>query len=121
MIHPETHAVTTDNGPRPAGPPDRCFYCGQPVGGTHEVDCVCRKRTVVIEVTVRFVVAAPESWTKKDIDFHRNHSSSCASNTLDQLTNAHAEMPHDRCPCSIMRTKYVRDATPEDEYARIVE
>jgi hypothetical protein len=52
MNHPETYIVTEKNGPRPAGPPDECFYCGQKIGQKHKSDCVCRDRSVMVRMIV---------------------------------------------------------------------
>lgn len=41
-----------DDGIRPAGPPDVCFYCNQKVGFPHIQTCVAVKKTV----RLRFLV-----------------------------------------------------------------
>jgi hypothetical protein len=70
----KSNLVTKDNGPRPAGKPDQCFYCGEKIGKLHKKDCVCR----VKEVDVR-------SWDKQAIEFQRNDGSWCADNGLEDI------------------------------------
>lgn len=120
MIHPETHLVTKENGPRPAGRPDECFYCNAALGAEHRAECVLRRRTIVVETVVRYVVEEPEHWTAEDLHFHRNLSSSCASNVLREIADAHDAMPDYVCPCGRVRTTFVREATEADERERIV-
>lgn len=108
MIHSETHMVTAKHGPRPAGEPDRCFYCGMMIGFEHRSDCVMRDRTVVLKFSIELVVRVPENWNKDDIEFHRNESSWCASNIIRELGDGNA------CLCS-SKIEYVREATERDE------
>jgi hypothetical protein len=76
-----------DDGIRPAGPPDRCFYCGVKAGEgkTHLLDCVIRTRTVVVRAQVDYVIRIPESWTAADVEFHRNEGTWCANNGMNEL------------------------------------
>jgi len=109
MLHPETHAITSKHGPRPAGRPTECFYCHGPLGADHAPDCVLRSRTIVATVTITFVAAIPERWTVEDFEFHRNESSYCASNVLEELDN------NDNCLCGATEFRYLREATTDDE------
>lgn len=116
MRHPETHAITARHGPRPAGPPDRCFYCDGPVGAQHARDCVMRQRTVVVRMTVEYVVEVPENLPPDMIEFMRNEGSWCATNALDELQPNEEEDPEGNCClCHTTAFEYVREATPEDE------
>jgi hypothetical protein len=108
MIHPETHEVTEDRGPRPAGPPDECFYCLQPVGERHKGDCIIRERTVVLRMTVELVVRVPEEWDHDMIEFHRNESSWCSGNVVSELKRK-------ECLCRETKFQYLREATQEED------
>ena len=114
MDHPETHLVTDDNGPRPAGEPSECFYCHQPVGEAHADDCVCRKRTVVVRATIDITVPVPESWDVDAIEFHRNESSWCAGNVVNDLNRCDRDEAQG-CLCSVANFDYIREATVEDD------
>jgi len=111
--------VRSDWGPRPAGQPDECFYCREAVGDAHKADCVCLRKAVVLKYEVLMVVSVPQSWTKKDIEFHRNDSSWCFSNDIEQL---HAEVTHEKSRCNICHrasATFVREATEDDiDYLR---
>lgn len=111
MKHPETHAVTATYGPRPAGPPDECFYCQVKVGGEHKPGCVLRQRTVVLRYSYDVVIAVPADWDKRMVEFHRNDSSWCADNSLPEL-NRHAQSS---CWCPQFTASFVREATAVDE------
>jgi hypothetical protein len=56
-----------DDGIRPAGAPDRCFYCWQKVGEPHRRDCVVVKKLVRFRVTVEVDITFPHSWTEEEI------------------------------------------------------
>ena len=83
-----------DNGIRPAGRPDECFYCNARVGSKHAHDCVVVTRRV--EVRVRATLPSgdvfegtwqldtPYFWDAAQVEFHHNESSWCASNLLDE-------------------------------------
>ena len=110
MKHPETYIVTESNGPRPAGPPDKCFYCGQPIGTEHDYSCVCRKRTVVVNVSFIALIVVPESWDADTINFCRNESSWCVSNllTVDGLKD-------ESCLCPCTKILFSHEASTKDE------
>jgi hypothetical protein len=102
-----------DYGIRPADKPTECFYCHEPKGGVHKLDCVIRQRTVVVELKMELVVTEPESFDPDSIEFGFNESSSCQSNIV---TNRLGELV-DRlgCVCGLIEVKFLREATPEDE------
>ena len=108
MIHPETHLITPENGPRPAGKPNQCFYCGNLLGEKHKEDCVCRERTVVLKATITFVKRIPERWDEDTIQFFYNEGSWCAVNLLDDWGDK-------RCLCNYATVEYVKEATEEEE------
>lgn len=105
-----------DYGIRPAGKPTECFYCREPKGGTHKPDCVIRQRTVVVEVAIQMVVSEPENWSAADIEFHFNESSSCQSNIIRQIAELAERLDNaESCPCGMIKVKYLREATADDE------
>ena len=56
-----------DDGIRPAGAPDRCFYCQQKVGEPHARDCVIVKKVVRFRCAVDVDLTVPHHWTKEEI------------------------------------------------------
>lgn len=90
--------VTEENGPRPAGRPDRCFYCGHALGDRHKDDCVCVVRHVRIRLTVEYNVEVPADWDEGMILFHRNEGTWCASNFIDELDKRFGD-ESDACMC----------------------
>lgn len=114
----ENWPVTPESGPRPAGPPDACFYCDQPLGSQHAVDCVLRERTVVVRAVVEYVVTVPEGWEASLIEFQRNEGSWCAGNGLSEIGRLAEYVGRDdavECGCGIASWEYVREATELDE------
>ena len=101
----------TDDGIRPAGKPDQCFYCRCPKG-EHADDCVCRQRTVVVKLTMDYVISVPAHWTRDDIEFHRNDSSFCYNNDLRDLGNWTDD--EGNCSCQAAHVEFVREATEFD-------
>ncbi len=107
--------VTTENGPRPAGKSDECFYCGEKVGAVHSDHCIIPRRFVVIREIIERVVSVPKSWEPYDIDFQRNDGSWCADNIVDELRTLVDAAPDNTCSlCPMYEAEYVREATPED-------
>lgn len=106
----------TDNGIRPAGPSDRCFYCTAPVG-EHLSGCVLLTRAVVVRRTIEYLVDVPRDWDQHMIEFHRNESSHCADNDLRELLKIgelSSELGGCGCTCDSGYTEYLREATEED-------
>lgn len=81
------HPIVTkdDDGIRPAGKPDECFYCSEKVGQKHKLDCVTITRKVVVEYAFTLVIDFPQTWDKEDIEFNRNEGTWCANNALAEL------------------------------------
>lgn len=120
MKHPETHKVTLENGPRPAGRPDYCFYCNEPIGNDHRPDCVCRKRTIVLELKTEVVIDVPEHWHESMIDFYYNESSHCTDNLLQLLVKRYSltgdgEPGPYPCSCGNSECRYVGEASEQDD------
>lgn len=110
MKHPETFIVTEDDSRgRQRGP--QCFYCPSAIGSEHASECVCRQRSVVIQVTITYPILVPESWPARTIEFHRNDGSWCSSNLLEELDAL------DSCLCPLTEFKFVREAGEEDRIA----
>ena len=98
--------LKSDDGIRPAGKPDECFYCHSKVGEYHGRECVTIKKLVKLKYTFVVDVEVPHYWTKDDIEFHRNESSWCASNAISEL-----EKQGD-CLCPVFECEYI--ATIDD-------
>jgi hypothetical protein len=62
-----------DDGIRPAGEPDECFYCHQKVGQPHGRDCVIVTKRVLVRYVVEVVINVPHSWTAEEIIDFENH------------------------------------------------
>lgn len=117
-----------DDGVRPAGKPDKCFYCGEPKGAPHGKDCVIPERTVVVEMTIQYVRSVPANWTTSDIEFLLNYSSSCHDNEIRYIADQQEAIDESQekarkspdtseaIPCTCERTsfKYIREATAEE-------
>lgn len=114
-----THWLVADHGIRPAGKPDRCFYCDAPLGRDHSDGCVIRSRTVVVRFHVDLVVDVPEDWDAEMINFRYNESSWCADNLAEDLS-ATVNRLDDKggCLCQFVEAEFVREATDEDETAQ---
>lgn len=95
-----------------------CAHCHEAKGSGHAVDCVVRKRTVVVRVSVELVIAEPETWDAGMIEFFHNESSSCASNVaseLEQFFDVMSKEQSPACPCGFVSVAYVREASEENE------
>ena len=91
--------IVTKAAMRPASKRERCFYCQQSIGQEHEPDCVLIKKTIKIRAVIEYEVDVPHFWDKQAVEFHRNESSWCCSNILDELK----EIDKDgQCLCGIV-------------------
>ncbi|WP_340032596.1 hypothetical protein NSQ20_12085 [Paenibacillus sp. FSL K6-1122] len=102
--------IVTEYAARPAGKPNRCFYCHSLIGESHASECVIRNRTVVMDFTIRMVMDVPESWKDEDVEFRYNKGSWCADNLIEMIVRE-----EDGCLCPHVQAKFVREATPDDE------
>jgi hypothetical protein len=69
--------AVNDDGIRPAGEPDECFYCHQKVGQPHGRDCVCVKKRVLVRYTVDVEISVPYySDAEQIIDFENHEGDS---------------------------------------------
>lgn len=107
-----TFIVTKENGIRPAGVQDKCFYCNQPLSQEHTYECLCKKRTVLIEAKILLVREEPISWDTEQIEFHLNEGSWCQGNLIQELLKIEVQKG---CLCGSVKFSMIREATEEDE------
>ena len=111
MILERTWQVTRDNGPRPAGPPDRCFYCTRALGQAHAETCVLYQRTVKIRAVVEYEVRVPAAWTPERVEQARNESVWSAGNVLFELERL--EAAREECLVGLVRCEYAGEGEAE--------
>lgn len=97
--YPTFEVAKDDDGIRPNGEPDSCFYCQQKVGKLHTKNCVItwRDKKVKLIALVEFEEEVPEHWDEEDIRFRYNDSTWCASNLFDRFDNEDDET--NSCGC----------------------
>lgn len=122
--------LPNDNGIRPAGKPDECFYCRAKIGDLHWSECVMMVKKVKYlvresgesrswddltgEVVGEFVRDDPYHWTPHDCEFHKNGSTWCANNAVDYIKwldtpkalEVKAKTETDDCCCSLLAFSY---------------
>lgn len=88
----ETYPVReNDDGIRPAGKPDECFYCHRKVGQIHNIEtCQVVRKTALVRysIEVEFEREIPWYETKEGFEAHLNEGSWCASNALQEIQDA---------------------------------
>lgn len=118
--------LSNDDGIRPAGNPDQCFYCHAKVGDFHGHDCVTVGKLVSYELVLHDTVIGtfermdPFFWTLDDCEFHKNESSWCQGNMIgDPGLSVHPEIfewmdsLEDLCEADIyVRPVEVKDCGP---------
>jgi hypothetical protein len=105
----------TEDGVRPAGSPNKCFYCGEPKGAPHAADCVIPQRTVVLAMTIEYVVSIPAYWDASQVEFHRNDSSWCSANDLWLIADQADAAGENMCnTCGRTEFRFIREATEKD-------
>lgn len=112
--------VENDDGIRPAGKSDECFYCQRKIGQSHESDCVIVTKRIKVSYVFDIEVDVPHFWTQDDIEFHRNESSWCANNAISDIQLFMDDIsPH--CLCSNFRCEFIRtvDDTPKRKIKQI--
>ena len=85
-----------DDGIRPAGNPDKCFYCQQKVGTPHKQECVAVHKKIKAKYTFEIEVEIPFHWSPQDFEFHRNESSWCANNAVRDINEL---IKNEDAPC----------------------
>ncbi len=122
--------LPNDEGIRPAGKQDRCFYCHNKIGELHGIECVTVEKKVKYEVYLQerpennspeklvghFTRNDPFFWSSYDCDFHKNESSWCASNAVDDIEWIDPKFEEElaanvkkfgyNCECSFLRFEY---------------
>lgn len=106
------HWIVSDYSVRPARPDGTCFYCRAPLGTEHNIGCVIRSKSVLVDVKIRMVIEVPEDWGPDLIEFARNESSWCASNIVKDIV---AQEEHMGCMCGITEITYIDEASKQDE------
>jgi hypothetical protein len=104
--------LSDDDGIRPAGPPDGCFYCKAKVGQEHQRDCVIVKKVIKARYTFEVPTMIPWFWGPEDFESHRNESSSCSNNIVTfDLAQA---VGRDGCLCQFATSEWIEevDTTP---------
>lgn len=89
-----------DGGIRTAGAPDKCFYCASKIGNYHKPNCVTINRNVTYSILFNekvgphkesqivgtFMRNDPIYWDVGMCEFHKNESSWCSMNAIDDDT-----------------------------------
>ena len=65
----------------------KCFYCKSHVGAYHLDDCILIQKKVKVRCVIEYEISCPYSWSKHDIEFHRNEASWCSDNMISELEN----------------------------------
>lgn len=103
-----------DDGIRPAGKPDECFYCGAKVGEHHHYDCVTVTKTVKVKATVEYEIEVPLFWKKDNIEFHYNDGTWCADNIVNDLDNYIAKLNEKgECLCPYCKIEVLDDVAKD--------
>lgn len=98
--------VVTEKAMRPASDEPRCFYCQQALGELHKDSCVLVCKRVTVRMTVEYEIVTPADWDRDQIEFHRNYSSWCARNAIDELDKLFGD-DSDDCMCNNAQFEYV--------------
>jgi hypothetical protein len=98
--------TVTRKAMRPMSKKCECFYCDQPIGAMHKDDCTLIRKRVMIRMVVEYPIDVPRHWTKEMVEHHRNGSTWCADNALDEL---HKECKVSGCLCQHTKFTQVRD------------
>lgn len=111
-----------DDGIRPAGQHDQCFYCRAKVGQPHSERCVTVTAHVLYGVYVNekrvgsLKMYEPCCWGVDDLEWARNDGTWCASNAIDEIewtdedakNTAIAADEINGCCCSLLKFKFER-------------
>ncbi len=100
-----------DDGIRPAGLSDACFYCHRYVGEEHERNCCVVTRRVRVRYAFEILVHVPAWWQNKEFESHRNDSTWCADNALDEIEQYYRS---GGCACGHFKAEWMsmQDSTP---------
>lgn len=101
--------TVTKQAMRPASEEERCFYCKQSIGDMHKDDCVLISKNIKVRMVIEYIVRVPAHWEKDDIEFHRNESSWCCNNAIDELREIFTD--NTLCMCDSTEFEYLSDAS----------
>lgn len=101
----------TEDAQRPRMMNGKCFYCHQDIGDYHRDICILIKKKVLVRAIVEYEVEVPAFWDGEMVDFHRNLSSWCRSNIVEELIELRDRM--DGCLCPVVSYKYICDKSEE--------
>ena len=93
-----------DDGIRPAGAPDKCFYCGEKVWEDHKPDCVILLRRVRVAYVFALEIEVPHDWAEEDILYNRNDGTWCADNAIKELEELQKKRG---CLCSTFECRVI--------------
>lgn len=82
-----------------------CFWCPSKIGTPHAAECPCWTKTVTIKMTIEYSIDVPHSWTKDQIEFHRNEGTWCGDNAIAELEALEG------CLCSYAKFEYVGETS----------
>ncbi len=60
--------IVTEKAMRPASPKRCCYYCQQPIGGTHTTDCVLYRRKITLAIEIEIDV--PYNSSANDVEYY---------------------------------------------------
>ena len=98
----------TKKAMRPVSNVEGCFYCGSSIGSYHKDSCVLVSKRVKVKATIEYEIEVPNSWSKKDVEFHRNEGSWCASNMLGEMKKLEEK---EGCLCQFTKFEYIGDTS----------
>lgn len=117
--------LPNDNGIRPAGKPDECFYCNAKVGHLHGPRCVTVEQLVRYDVLFNgqtcgtYILYEPHHWDAEKCNGVRNHGHWCADNAMDGIAwnepSVQAKVEAvEGCACGVLTFRHVAviDAGP---------
>ena len=73
MIESTDLTITAfDDGIRPAGKQDECFYCNSKIGEKHQSDCHMISKRVLVKIAYEIEIVIPAKWSKEDVNHYYN-------------------------------------------------
>jgi hypothetical protein len=104
----------SDDGIRPAGKPDECFYCNQRIGDKHGPECVAVHKKVLVKIEMEIEIEVPSFWDEDAINFHYNEGTWCANNIPELIQEYLAGFDEGQCVlCPAFSAKYLGDSGAE--------
>ena len=104
--------LSNDDGIRPAGKPDECFYCRRKIGQEHRDKCIIVQKRVQLKYTFIIERYVPYFWDKKRAEDYFNDGTWCALNSIDDIEDQESD-----CLCDIFECEFldIIDNTPKRE------